>query len=394
MTTPNTPVILSACRTPMGRLQGTLASLIAAQLGAAAIRAAVERADVAPQAIEEVIMGNVLASGVGQAPARQAALGAGLPDKVAALTVNKVCGSGLKAIMLASQALRAGDSQVIVAGGMESMSHSPYLLARESPKLGDRQLIDSLLHDGLTCAFSCQSMGDIAEALASADGISRADLDRYAAESQRRAIGAQQEGAFADEMVPLTVAGRGGATTVDRDEGPRAESTFEKLSSLPPAFKKTGSVTAGNASMISDGAAAVVIASSEYAAAHGHKPLARMLASATSGGAPADLFLAPVTAVRMAVEKAGLKLADVDLFEINEAFAVQMLACLQRLEVNHDRVNVHGGAIALGHPIGASGARVVATLLHALRRRHQRFGVASLCLGGGNAVAAVFEALE
>jgi acetyl-CoA C-acetyltransferase len=386
-----TPVILSACRTPMGRLQGSLSSFTATQLGAIAVQAAVDRAGVRREEVNEVIMGSVLPAGVGQAPARQAALAAGLPETVAALTVNKVCGSGLKAVMLASQAIRAGDADVIIAGGMESMSHAPWLLPRETPKLGDRTLIDSMMHDGLTCAFSHKSMGEIAEALAARDGITRAMQDQYSGESHRRALAAQAEGAFDREMIPVTVRGRGGETIITRDEGPRAESTFEKLGSLAPAFSKTGTVTAGNASMISDGAAAVVVTSQTFAEQHNHRPLAKILASATSGTAPEDLFIAPVAALEQAVAKAGLKMSDIDLIEINEAFAVQMLACISRLKLSPERVNVHGGAIALGHPIGASGARVLTTLLYALARRQQRFGAAALCLGGGNAVALVIE---
>lgn len=388
----HTPVILSAVRTPIGRLQSNLGSLSAPQLGAIAVREALQRSKLASATVDEVILGNVLSAGVGQAPARQAALQAGLPPTVAALTINKVCGSGLKAIMLAAQAIRAGDAQVVVAGGMESMSHAPWLLARSGPKLGDRSLADAMLHDGLTCAFSKRSMGEIAERLASADGITRAAQDQYAAESHRRALTAQFTGAFAAEIVPVTLETRGQQQTIDRDEGPRAESTLEKLGSLAPAFGG-GCITAGNASMISDGAAAVVVSSAEHAEAAGLRPLARIVSAATSGTAPEDLFIAPVSALRAALAKAKLAPNDIDLFEINEAFAAQMLACLSRLELPPAKVNIHGGAIALGHPIGASGARVVVTLLHALAQQNRRYGAAALCLGGGNAVAAVFERL-
>lgn len=388
----HTPVILSAVRTPIGRLQSNLGSLTAPQLGAIAVREALQRSSLTPGAVDEVMLGNVLSAGVGQAPARQAALQAGLPPTVAALTINKVCGSGLKAIMLAAQAIRAGDAQVIVAGGMESMSHAPWMLARSGPKLGDRALADAMLHDGLTCAFSQRSMGEIAEQLASADGIPRAAQDQYAAESHRRALTAQFTGAFAAEIVPVTIHTRGQQQTIDRDEGPRAESTLEKLGSLAPAFGG-GCITAGNASMISDGAAAVVVSSAEHAEAVGLRPLARIISTATSGTAPEDLFIAPVSALRAALAKAKLAPNDIDLFEINEAFAAQMLACLSRLELSPAKVNIHGGAIALGHPIGASGARVVVTLLHALAQQNKRYGAAALCLGGGNAVAAVFERL-
>jgi acetyl-CoA C-acetyltransferase len=381
----NTPWILAAVRTPIGRLQGKLSSYRATELGAAAIAAALERAGVRPESVDEVILGNVLSAGVGQAPARQAALGAGLPPSVAALTVNKVCGSGLKAVMLAAQAIRAGDAEVIVAGGMESMSRAPWLLSRESPKLGDRPLVDSLMHDGLTCALSGRGMGDVAESLAARDGITRDALDRYAAESHRKALAAYESGAFDDEVVPLRIA---------CDEGPRAESTAEKLASLPPAFAKSGVITAGNASMISDGAAAVVVASQSFAERQQLRPRAKILSYATSGGPPEELFTAPVAAIQSAVERAGLRLADIDLVELNEAFAVQMLACLARLDIAPEKVNVHGGAIALGHPIGASGARILATLVHAVQRRQARYGVAALCLGGGNAVALVVEAVH
>jgi acetyl-CoA C-acetyltransferase len=362
-------------------------------LGAAALREAIARANIAQADIQEVIMGNVLQAGVGQAPARQAALGAGVPESVGALTVNKVCGSGLKAVMLAAQAIRAGDADVVAAGGMESMSHAPYLLEREGPKLGDRKLADAMLHDGLTCAFSGRSMGLIAESLATTQCLSRAELDAYAAESHRRALAATQAGEFEREIVPVEVKVRGELKTMARDEGPRAESTLEKLASLTPAFTEGGCITAGNASMVSDGAAAVVVASEDFASRRGQKPLARIVATATSGLPPGELFLAPVSAVEMALERAGIASGDVDLFEINEAFAVQMLACQRRLKLPADRLNVRGGAIALGHPIGASGARVLVTLLHALHDRGGRYGVAALCLGGGNAVAAVVEAL-
>jgi acetyl-CoA C-acetyltransferase len=388
------PVILSACRTPIGRLQGTLASLSATDLGAIALREAISRARVTPHLVQEVIMGNVLGAGVGQAPVRQAALKAGLPPTVAALTINKVCGSGLKAVMLAAQAIRAGDADVVAAGGMESMSHAPYLLSRESPKLGDRTLADSMLHDGLTCSFSQRSMGLIAESLATAQCLSRRELDSYASESHRRALAAIENGEFAAEIVPVIVKSRGKEDTIARDEGPRAESTLEKLSSLPPAFTEGGCVTAGNASMISDGAAAVIVASPSFARDHALAPLARIVSYATSGTPPADLFVAPVAAVEVALHRAGLTVADIDLFEINEAFAVQTLACQQRLKIDGSRLNIRGGAIALGHPIGASGARVLVTLLHALRDRGERLGVAALCLGGGNAVAMVVEAMS
>jgi acetyl-CoA C-acetyltransferase len=379
--------IISACRTPIGKFRGALATLPVTELGAIAVREAVQRAGCEASNVEEVILGNVLSAGVGQAPARQAALQAGLPPTVAALTINKVCGSGLKAVMLAAQAVRCGDANLVVAGGMESMSRSAWVLPREAPALGDRPLVDSLVHDGLICAFSKQSMGEIADAMGRQLGISRDEQDRFALESHRRAIAAIDAGAFAAEMVPVTVRRGSDDRRVTRDEGPRGDTSLEALGKLSPAFQSDGAVTAGNSSLISDGAAAVVVVSEGAVARLGRRPLARIVAAATSGTEPRDLFIAPVEAVRRVVAKAGVRLDEIDLFEINEAFAVQMLACMRELGLPRDRVNVHGGAIALGHPIGASGARVLVTLLHAMERRGARLGVAALCLGGGNAVA-------
>src|SRR5262245_85892 len=350
--------ILSACRTPIGKFRGALSWLPAVELGAIAVREAVSRAAVEPAAIEEVVFGNVLTAGVGQAPARQAALKGGLPAKVAALTVNKVCGSGLKAVSLAAQGVRCGDVDLVVAGGMESMSQAGYVLPREGPAVGDRSLIDSMLHDGLTCAFSKKSMGEIADALAKRAGISREAQDKFALESHRRAVAAAEAGEFDKEIVGVP-SRRAADNAIARDEGPRADTDLAQLARLKPAFGTESTVTAGNSSMISDGAAAVVVASDSVVARLSTEPLARIVASATSGGEPEDLFTAPVEAVRQVVAKAGRSLDDVDLFEINEAFAVQMLACIQQLEIPADRVNVHGGAIALGHPIGASGVRVL-----------------------------------
>ncbi len=384
-------VILSACRTPIGKFRGSLSSVSATDLGACVVREAVVRAGIAPTDVEEVILGMVLSAGVGQAPVRQAALKGGLPATVGALTINKVCGSGLKAVMLAAQAIRGGDADVIVAGGMENMSQAPWLLRRDGPALGDRPLIDSMLHDGLECAFSGQSMGHIADSLAQRAGISREAQDQFAVESHRRAVAAANAGAFQAELVAVSVTNRGQATTVTADEGPRADCDLARLSSLRPAFACNGSVTAGNASTISDGASAVVVASAVVAERLGRQPLARIVASATVGGPPEDLFTAPAAAIRRVLDRAGRSLADVDLFEINEAFAVQMLACIRELDLPSDRVNVHGGAIALGHPIGASGARVLTTLLFALNQKQLRTGIAALCLGGGNAVAILVE---
>jgi acetyl-CoA C-acetyltransferase len=386
-------MILSAVRTPIGKYLGALAEVPAPQLGAVAVREALRRAGAAPDQVNEVIMGSVLQAGLGQNPARQAALNAGLPDTVAAFTVNKVCGSGLKAVMLAAQAIRAGDADLLVAGGMESMSRAPYLLfgARTGWKYGDQKVVDAMIHDGLWCAFECWHMGEAAEHIAAKCGVSRAEQDHFAAQSHRRAAAAWERGAFAAETVPVTVGSGPKARTVTRDEGVRADTTAEGLAKLKPAFRDSGTVTAGNASMLSDGAAAVVVASRRAAERLNAKPLARIVAYATSGVAPKDIFIAPVAAVRQVLERAGLGAKDIDLFELNEAFAAQMLACGNELELDESKVNVNGGAIALGHPIGASGARVLTTLLYALEQRGLKRGLASLCLGGGNAVAMVVE---
>ncbi len=386
-------VILSACRTPIGRYLGGLAGLSAIELGALAAREALQRAGVDPAEVEETILGNVLTAGLGQAPARQVALKAGVPASSSALTVNMVCGSGLRAVMLADAAIRAGDARLILAGGTESMSNAPHLLkgGRSGWKLGDGTLIDHMLHDGLTCSTEGWPMGMAAEHTAEQVGLSRADLDAFALESQRRAVAAQQQGAFADEIVPVTIRGRKGETVINEDEGPRPETTAEGLAKLSPAFQPDGIVTAGNASTLSDGAAMVVVASEKRARDLGKAPLARIVATATSGLDPRDLFLAPIGAVKNALRKANLTTDQIDLFEINEAFAAQMLGCLRGLELDASRVNIHGGAIALGHPIGASGARVLVTLLHALQQRNARRGLAALCLGGGNAVAMIVE---
>jgi acetyl-CoA C-acetyltransferase len=383
--------LLSAARTPIGKYLGALADLSAPQLGAVAIREALRRAPA--DGVDEVIMGCVLQAGLGQNPARQAALGAGLPDSIAAYTVNKVCGSGLKAVMLASQAIRAGDAELIAAGGMESMSRAPYLLfgARAGWKLGDQKAVDEMIHDGLWCAFENWHMGEAAEHIAAKCGVTRADQDRFAAQSQGRAAEAWERGAFNAEIVPVTVGSGGKAKTVSRDEGPRPDTTGEGLAKLRPAFREGGTVTAGNSSTLSDGAAAIVVGSARAADRLAIKPLARVVSYATTGVNPKDIFIAPVTAVRGALDKAGWKLSDVDLFELNEAFAAQMLACGKELGLDEAKVNVNGGATALGHPIGASGARVLTTLLYAMQARGARRGVASLCLGGGNAVAMAVE---
>ncbi len=390
-----TPVVLSACRTAIGRFRGSLSSLAVTELGATAIHAAMQRSGIPSDQVDEVIMGNVLSAGAGQAPARHAALRGGLPADVAALTINKVCGSGLKSVMLAAQAIRCGDANVVVAGGMESMSRSPYLVPRGESKAIDRTLIDSMLEDALRCADSGQSMGQIAEQLAAHDHISRLEQDQFACQSHARAAAAAARGDFDDEIAPVILKNSSASTSqsliIQKDEGPRTDTTMDGLAKLSGAFETEGTVTAGNASMISDGAAAVVVTSQRFASQHGLRPLARIVAYATSGTQPSDLFLAPVAAIGKVLKSSGLNLDDIGLIEINEAFAVQMLACMKRLELSAERLNVNGGAIALGHPIGASGARVLTTLIHALRRRDQQLGLASLCLGGGNAVAMIVE---
>jgi acetyl-CoA C-acetyltransferase len=387
------PVIFSAARTPIGRFLGALASLTAVELGVVAARAAIARSGVEASAIDEAIVGCVLTAGLGQAPARQVALGAGMASGSSALTVNMVCGSGLRSVMLAATAILAGSADLVLAGATESMSNAPHLLTggRAGWKAGDRTLVDSMLHDGLTCAIEGWPMGMAAERVADLCGLSRRALDEYAATSQRRAAEAIASGAFRTEIVPVSLLGKTGETLIDTDEGPRAETTAGSLARLAPAFKSDGVVTAGNASTLSDGAAMLVVGSESVANRSGRSPMARIIASATSGLEPRDLFLAPIDAIRNLLAKAGLRPDEIDLYEINEAFASQMLGCIRRLELPLDRVNVHGGAIALGHPIGASGARILVTLVHALKARGGRYGVAALCLGGGNAVAMLIE---
>src|SRR5712691_9647255 len=395
MSDATTPVIVSAVRTPIGKYLGGLAPLPAPRLGALVIREAVRRAGIEAGAVDEVIMGNVLQGGVGQAPGRQAAIHAGLPGTVPALTVNKVCGSGLKAVMLAAQAIRAGDEQCIVAGGMESMSNAPHYLygMRGGIKAGNSQLVDGMIHDGLWDSFSNTHMGNLAEYSAKKAGVSREDQDRFALASHQRAVAAMAACRFAAETVKVEIPGRKGPTVVEKDEGPRAETTLEALAALKPSFEQDGTVTAGNAPGLNDGASALVVASLAFAQAQGLEPLARITAYATGGGEPKDLFFAPIVAVRNLMAKAKTTIADYDLIEANEAFAVQALADGRALGWDWDRVNVNGGAIALGHPIGASGARVLTTLLYALRDKQQTTGLATLCLGGGNAVALSVEML-
>ena len=390
-----TPVIVSAVRTPIGRFQGGLTPLGAPALGAVAIREAVRRAGLDAGAVSEVIMGNVVQGGVGQAPARQAALKGGLPGTVAALTVNKVCGSGLKAVMLAAQAVKAGDADCIVAGGMESMSNAPYYVfgLRGGVKFGNQTLVDGVIHDGLWCSFGDNHMGSYAEYTAKKAGISREEQDRFALESHQKAVAAQQACRFKDEIVPVAITDRKGTVTIEKDESPRADTTLEALAKLKPAFEKDGTVTAGNAPGLNDGASALVVTSLAYATAHGLKPMARVAAYATGGGEPKDLFFAPIVAVQALMKKEGKAIGDYDLIEANEAFAVQALADGRALGWDWSRVNVNGGAVALGHPIGASGARVLTTLLNAMAARSAATGLATLCLGGGNAVALSVERL-
>ncbi len=393
--------VLAGCRTPIGKFQGGLASVPAPELGAIAVREALRRIGIDPADIDEVIMGNILSAGLGQAPARQAALKAGLPPTVAAVTVNKMCGSGLKAVMLADQAIRCGDARIIVAGGMENMSRAPFLLtgAREGFKFGHQQLLDHMLVDGLECPFDNVIMGVQADYIAASRGVNRADQDAYATESHRRAAAAIQSGGFNQEIVPVTVPGRKGETVVSRDEGPRPETSVEVLAKLKPAYGTTASqgqdapatVTAGNSSQLSDGGAAVVVANEDVAQAISAPLKARIVATATSGVEPKEIFIAPVTAIQKVLRKADMSIGDIDLVELNEAFAAMCLACMRPLKLDAAKTNVNGGAIALGHPIGASGARVLVTLLHALHARNLRRGLAALCLGGGNAVAMVVE---
>ncbi len=398
-------VIVSAVRTPIGKFLGALSPLSAPELGAIAIREAVKRSGVGHEDIQEVIMGNVVQGGVGQAPARQAAIKSGLPPSISALTINKVCGSGLKAVMLASQAIKAGDAEVVVAGGQESMSNAPYYIygMRGGVKLGDQKMVDGVIKDGLWCAFCDVHMGGHAEYTAKKAGITRQMQDDLAVTSHRRAVAAMEAGKFTAEIVPVQIAGRKGPTVVNADEGPRKDTTAESLARLRPAFGDSAppgiapgelSVTAGNASSLNDGASALVVTSEEYARAHGLTILARVSAYATGAVEPQDLFFAPVQAVRNLMAKQGTKIGDYDLIEANEAFAAQALADGDGLGWDWDRVNVNGGAIALGHPIGASGARVLTTLLYALADRDKHTGLATLCLGGGDAVALSVERMN
>ena len=390
------PVIVSAVRTPTGKFLGSLKDFTAPQLGAMVVREAVRRAGIDPANVDECIMGNVVTAGEGQNPARQAALNGGLDDHVAAMTINKVCGSGLKAVMLAAQGIATGDIDIAVAGGMESMSNTPVPppRVREGLRMGNATIVDSMIQDGLWCAFEQCHMGMAGEHVAEHYKVARAEQDQYAAESHRKAAQATREGWFKEEILPIQITQKKGAPLVfERDEAIREDTTVETLGALKPAFKKDGSVTAGNAPGVNDGAAALAVMSSEKAKALGLSPIARIVGQATSGLPPKLVLMTPVESVRKVVEKIGWKLEQVDLFEINEAFSVQAVAVLRELGIDPCKVNVHGGAVALGHPIGASGARVLTTLLYALKRRNLKRGIASLCLGGGNGVALAVERL-
>jgi len=386
-------VIASVVRTPIGCFNGALSSIPATGLGSIVIGEAIKRAGIKPEAIDEAIMGNVLCAGLGQAPARQASIGAGLPHGVNCLTVNKVCGSGLKAVMLAAQAISLGDADVIVAGGMENMSRAPYLLerARFGYRMGNGKIIDSMLKDGLWDIYNDYHMGSAAEVVSTHYGISREEQDRYAMQSYQRAIDGQKNGYFNEEIIPITIpAGINKFESVTQDEEPTRHD-LSRLKGLFPVFKETGGITAGNSSKISDGAAAVVVMSGDKAKGLGIKPIAKIIAYASQGVEPEMFSIAPVGAINKVLDKAGLTIKDIDLFEINEAFAASILAVIKELDLDEARVNVHGGAIALGHPIGASGARILTTLLYAMKRKNAKRGIAAICIGGGEAVAVLVE---
>ncbi|MCL5990814.1 MAG: thiolase family protein [Bacteroidetes bacterium] len=385
-------VILSAVRTPIGAFMGALSSFSAPKLGAIVISESIKRAGITNEDVNEVIMGNVLSAGVGQAPARQAAIYAGLPVSVPCMTINKVCGSGLKAVMLADQSIKLGDSDVAVAGGMESMSNAPYLLfkARTGYKMGHGELVDSMINDGLWDVYNNFHMGMAGEFCATECNITRQDQDEFAVQSYKRSLDAQKNGYYTDEIIPVIVEDRKGPITVSKDEEPE-KVNFDKVPALKPVFKKDGTVTAANASSIDDGASAVVAASEEKAKSLGKKPMAKIIAYATHAQKPEWFTTAPTEAIKKAVAKAGMKLEDIDLFEVNEAFASVAIVTHRNLNIPIEKINIHGGAIALGHPIGASGARILTTLIYALKRYNKKYGLASLCIGGGEAVAMVIE---
>lgn len=387
-------VIISAVRTPVGKFLGALKSFKATDLGAIVVREAVRRAGVNPEDVDEVILGCVIQAGLGQNPARQAALRGGLPNTVSAVTVNKVCGSGLKAVMMASQGIQLGDTEIVVAGGMESMSNAPYLLpkAREGYRLGHGPMLDSVIQDGLWCAFDDQHMGCTGEVVAERFHVPRAEQDEYALNSHRKAADAIKAGRFKDEIVPIEIPQKKGAAVVfDTDEPVRADTSMESLGKLKPAFKKEGTVTAGNAPGVNDGASALLVTSSERAKSLGVEPLARIVGQATSGTEPQLVMMAPVDAIKKLLTKTGWSLAEVDLIELNEAFAVQAVAITRELDLDPEKVNVNGGAVALGHAIGQSGSRILTTMLYELKRRNAHRGIVALCLGGGNAVAMAVE---
>ena len=382
-------VIVAASRTPTGKYLGALSDVSAVELGSITLAETLKRSGLSAELVEEVIMGQVVQAGSGQNPARHAAIRAGVPETAGALTINKVCGSGLKAVILAAQSIRAGDQQAVLAGGMESMSNSPYLLpgARQGYRMGHSQVLDANMQDGLWCSINDEGMGLTGERVADKYSISREEQDAYATASHRKAMAAIESGRFKDEIVPVTVKGRKGDTVVDTDEGPRADTSEETLAKLKPAFKKDGTVTAGNAPGLNDGAASLMVVSEEFAQTHGLKPLAEIIDYATGGLAPEWVMMTPVPATQKLLQKLGWSAADVDLWELNEAFSVQSLAVARELGLDPERVNVNGGAVALGHPIGASGARILVTLLSALKQQDKEIGVATLCMGGGNGLA-------
>ncbi|PYS91871.1 MAG: acetyl-CoA C-acyltransferase [Acidobacteria bacterium] len=387
-------VIISAVRTPTGKFLGALKNFSATELGAMVVRESARRAGVRAEDVDEVIMGCVIQAGLGQNPARQAALKGGIPFGVSAVTINKVCGSGLKAVMLAAQGVQLGDAEIVVAGGMESMSNAPYLMpkAREGYRMGNATLVDAMIHDGLWCAFENYHMGHTGEVVAERYGVTRAEQDEYALNSHRKASAAIKAGKFRDEILPVEIPQKKGASVIfDTDESVREDTSLEALGKLKPAFKEGGSVTAGNAPGVNDGASAVVVTSLERARALGVEPLARIVAQATSGIQPELVMMAPVEAIQKVLRKTGWSLSEVDLIELNEAFAVQAVAIIRELKLDPQKVNVNGGAVALGHAVGQSGSRVLTTLLYEMKRRNVRRGLAALCLGGGNAVAMAVE---
>lgn len=395
MSTDMSTVILSAARTAVGSFGGGLSTVTAPQLGSVVIKAVLERAGVAPEQVDEVLMGNVLTSGVGQAPARQAAIGAGLPQSVPCTTIGKVCGSGMKSVMIADQMIRSGDVGIAVAGGQESMSLAPYLLpnARYGYKFGEGKVLDSMQHDGLVDAYDHVAMGVAADQCAVDCNVPREAQDEFTIESYKRAQSSIAEGRFAEEIAPVTISGRKGDVVIDTDEDP-AKTVFEKIPTLRPVFTKDGTVTAANASNINDGAAALLLADEKKAEELGLKPMARIVAQAGHAQAPMEFTTAPIGAIEKALSKAGLTIDDIDLFEINEAFAVVALAAQGALNIPHEKLNVNGGAVAIGHPIGASGARILTTLLHALKQRNLKRGLAAICIGGGEATALIVEMID